>query len=84
LGTRYNETIDLTGANALAPLEDRTIPNPILRKPDLIIAEHVSGDSQIDIPEADATAATIRVINPDAVTDNESILIVTYRHSVPR
>jgi hypothetical protein len=83
LGTRYNETIDLTGASALAPLEDRTIPNPILRKPDLIIADFVSGDERLNIPEVDATAASIRVINPGAVA-NESILIVEYRHSVPR
>ena len=83
MGTRYNATIDLTGVNALAPLEDRIIANPILRKPDLIIAEFVSGDTRLNIPEVDATAATIRIINPSATTPNESILIVEYRHSVP-
>lgn len=84
MGTRYTATIELTGASALAPGEDRTIPNPILRKPDLIIAQFVSGDTRLTIPDADATAATIRVINPSAAENNESILVVTHRHSIPR
>lgn len=78
------EIVDLTGANKLAPLEDRTIANPVGRIPEVIFVDRKSGNEALSIPEGNITADEIRVINPSATQDNESVLLVWKWHSRTR
>ena len=78
------EIVDLTGANKLAPLEDRTIVNPVGRVPHAIIVDRRSGNTALSIPEVNVTATTIQVVNPSATQDNESVLLVWYWHTRTR
>lgn len=81
MGTRYTDTIDLTGALAMAPGETRVVDNPTLRIPDLIMVKRQSGDRELIIDESLITATTISVHNPGTLA-NESVLGVGFRFSV--
>lgn len=81
-GTRYTDTIDLTGAAVLAPGEVRVVDNPTLREPDIIIAKRETGDANVVIDQITTTSPfTMRVTNPGTLP-NESVLSVGFRHSI--
>lgn len=81
MGTRHHAVVDLTGGDALAPGEIRTIDNPVKRIPNVIFVDLRSGDTRLDIDPSAITPLTITVENPSLVTPNESVLLVEHWHT---
>lgn len=80
MGTTQMQIVRLVGATDLNPLEVRTIPNPVLRIPHIIIASQLTGDVRPVIDQI--TNSTLRVTNPSATESCEVVLFVWFWHSL--